>query len=328
MGEPPPSRMCPDPSRARVLLVSPTLSTFPPDHALCHYSVHELLVVRHSRLILTADGFVLLTLGGEWGATIRRYTKVAEVIRDIFREYDPRMRSYSLDEAYLNVTPTLASRLDEEDGLPRQTGQKSTSVSLATAVATQSSAQAVDAHSAEGRLPHQQPCPTPPGALFATPPPPSFSSSSSSFSLSLSPSSLAPATESDCGRGSPVGEGRSQRKNGCWASEDKQQEWASWQRQQQRQRQRRRTQSDLGNRETDEDEEDGDEEDRGGGSSSSSSSNSGGSGIKRGDERRRARMFEAAQAMAEEIRRRIQEATRLTASVGIGPNFMLAKVRY
>lgn len=38
-------------------------------------------------------------------------------------------------------------------------------------------------------------------------------------------------------------------------------------------------------------------------------------------------MFEAARAMAEEIRRRILEATRLTASVGIGPNFMLAKVR-
>lgn len=45
-----------------------------------------------------------------------------------------------------------------------------------------------------------------------------------------------------------------------------------------------------------------------------------------GGEERRARMFKAARAMAEEIRGRIQEATQLTASCGIGPNFMLAKV--
>lgn len=44
-------------------------------------------------------------------------------------------------------------------------------------------------------------------------------------------------------------------------------------------------------------------------------------------EERRARMFEAARSLAEEIRRRITEATQLTASIGIGPNFMLAKVR-
>ncbi|CAN0121043.1 unnamed protein product, partial [Hapterophycus canaliculatus] len=41
----------------------------------------------------------------------KKYTVVAEQIRDIFREYDPRMRSYSLDEAYLNVTNVLARRL-------------------------------------------------------------------------------------------------------------------------------------------------------------------------------------------------------------------------
>lgn len=41
----------------------------------------------------------------------------------------------------------------------------------------------------------------------------------------------------------------------------------------------------------------------------------------------RARMFEAARDLAEEIRGRIKEATKLTASVGVGPNFMLAKVR-
>lgn len=42
---------------------------------------------------------------------------MAEQIRAIFREYDPRMRSHSLDEAYLNVTQALAGRLDEEDRL-------------------------------------------------------------------------------------------------------------------------------------------------------------------------------------------------------------------
>ncbi|CAM9372434.1 unnamed protein product, partial [Hapterophycus canaliculatus] len=41
---------------------------------------------------------------------------------------------------------------------------------------------------------------------------------------------------------------------------------------------------------------------------------------------RRARMFEAARDLAEEIRGRIRETTKLTASVGIGPNFMLAKI--
>lgn len=44
-------------------------------------------------------------------------------------------------------------------------------------------------------------------------------------------------------------------------------------------------------------------------------------------EERRARMFEAGQSLAEEIRERIRGETKLTASVGIGPNFMLAKVR-
>lgn len=44
-------------------------------------------------------------------------------------------------------------------------------------------------------------------------------------------------------------------------------------------------------------------------------------------EEHRARMFEAAQSLAEEIRERIRGETKLTASVGIGPNFMLAKVR-
>ncbi|CAN0465469.1 unnamed protein product [Ectocarpus sp. 12 AP-2014] len=43
-------------------------------------------------------------------------------------------------------------------------------------------------------------------------------------------------------------------------------------------------------------------------------------------ETRRIRLFEAARALAEEIRGRIREATKLTASVGIGPNFTLAKI--
>lgn len=42
--------------------------------------------------------------------------------------------------------------------------------------------------------------------------------------------------------------------------------------------------------------------------------------------KRRERMFEAARFLAEEIRGRIRHETKLTASVGIGPNFMLAKV--
>lgn len=43
-------------------------------------------------------------------------------------------------------------------------------------------------------------------------------------------------------------------------------------------------------------------------------------------EEHRVRAFEAARCLAEEIRGRIKKATKLTASVGIGPNFMLAKV--
>ncbi|CAN0506132.1 unnamed protein product, partial [Discosporangium mesarthrocarpum] len=38
------------------------------------------------------------------------------------------------------------------------------------------------------------------------------------------------------------------------------------------------------------------------------------------------RLFEVAEEVAQEIRCRIWEATRLTASVGIAPNFLLAKV--
>ncbi|CAM9271352.1 unnamed protein product, partial [Choristocarpus tenellus] len=40
-----------------------------------------------------------------------KYTKVAEQIRSIFRDYDPHMQSYSLDEAYLNVTQEVARRV-------------------------------------------------------------------------------------------------------------------------------------------------------------------------------------------------------------------------
>ena len=40
----------------------------------------------------------------------RKYTAVAEIARDIFREYDPRFRAGSLDEAYLDLSEYLGRR--------------------------------------------------------------------------------------------------------------------------------------------------------------------------------------------------------------------------
>merc|ERR1712176_582664 len=39
-----------------------------------------------------------------------KYNAVAKVARDIFAEYDPSLRAYSLDEAYLDLTTYLRVR--------------------------------------------------------------------------------------------------------------------------------------------------------------------------------------------------------------------------
>ncbi|CAM9285164.1 unnamed protein product [Laminaria digitata] len=154
-----------------------------------------------------------------------KYTQVAEIIRAIFREYDPRMRSYSLDEAYLNVTQALVNRLN-----------KSAAASPASAA------------------------------------PPAAAAEAEAGAVQMTVETAAGTTQDELGRSVPSvgfessaaavgGEGLSARRSGRTVREE-----------------------------------------------------------------RRARLFGAARCLAEEIRGRIKEATKLTASVGIGPNFMLAKI--
>ena len=186
--------------------------------------------------------------------SIQRYTQVAETIRAIFREYDPRMRSYSLDEAYLNVTQALTNRL-----------RGSVAAQLPPTSAT---VQTTDGAKQEGLRKPVHAC-----------------------------GYARPAAAVSDGEGLSVTEDASHRRRG----------------------------EELGvTRVTtagdDEEEEDEVAEQEGCG---------GGGGRLGGGsmEEHRTRLFEAARRMAEEIRGRIKEATKLTASVGIGPNFMLAKVR-
>lgn len=176
---------------------------------------------------------------------------MAEQIRAIFREYDPRMRSHSLDEAYLNVTEELVKRLDES----------------ATATA--------DANSAGAPSTATDPTvsPTAPGADHG------------------GPTSRAPT----------------------------------------QQEQRRRDNEELTRRSMDARSMDVEARDAGYTSEEGEEDVRAEAGAGAGRQRMargefRARMFEAARALAEEIRGRIRETTKITASVGIGPNFMLAKV--
>lgn len=176
---------------------------------------------------------------------------MAEQIRAIFREYDPRMRSHSLDEAYLNVTEELAKRLEQ----------------AATATA--------DANSASA-------------ASTATDP-------------TVSPT--APGAD----HGWPTSRTATQ------------------------QEQRRRDNMELTRRSMDAHSMDVEARDAGYTSEEGEEDVRAEAGERAGRQRMareefRARIFEAARAMAEEIRGRIRETTKLTASVGIGPNFMLAKV--
>ena len=181
-----------------------------------------------------------------------KYTVVAEKIRAIFREYDPRMRSYSLDEALLNVTDYLIKKLglDQPAAAPAEGGKDGPAARVAP-----------QAENDDTRMPERS----------------------------------AHAPESHRGGGSSSADADISR--------------------------RRETGSVGMGLEADDEDGDGEEEEEGG------------CGVSRRrksprDERRaRARLFEAARALAEEIRGRIKEATKLTASVGIGPNFMLAKVR-
>lgn len=212
----------------------------------------------------------------------QKYTVVAEQIREIFREYDPRMRSYSLDEAYLNVTQALARRLGLDD--PSSERKKVPAAGTGGGSDNTQGARGADAAAA-----------------------------TSSGDASI----YGKATTHDdvlagCPGGSQVGldakRSDTSRRRGRAAG-------ARY----------------LGDEEDEEGEEEEHEEGRGvedGGLWT-------GEGGVRGEstrgrsrrEERRARMFQGARGLAEEIRRRIRETTKLTASVGIGPNFMLAKVR-
>lgn len=179
-----------------------------------------------------------------------KYSVVAEKIRTIFREYDPRMRSYSLDEALLNVTDFLIKRL----GLDQP-------------AAAPAPAEGAQAAADDARIPGES----------------------------------AHAPDSSCGGSGPPESDR------CGGSSSADADTC-----------RRRNTGSNGMRTEEDDDDDGEEEGECGASR----------GRKSPREERRARLFEAARALAEEIRGRIKEATKLTASVGIGPNFMLAKVRY
>lgn len=171
-----------------------------------------------------------------------KYGRVAEKIREIFREYDPRMRSFSLDEALLNVTKVLEKRLGLDEP-----------AAAAPAAVTQAKGGPSGAAGDGPRIPGN--------------------------------SALLPASPRCSGASGP---------GLC--------------------------------------EEEGDEEEEEDGNVSTEEERTCDRRVgrrRRGSrEERRALLFEGAQALAEEIRGRIKEATKLTASVGVGPNFMLAKVRY
>lgn len=160
-----------------------------------------------------------------------KYTVVAEQIREIFREYDPRMRSFSLDEAYLNVTKVLTERL----GLD---GSNAPARRKVAGVAAPAASAGTPEHVCSGTYEAD-------------------ADTSRRRSMGSVVESMYEGHEEDEQdvRDDQSGERRSPR------------------------------------------------------------------------ETQRVRLFEAARALAEEIRARIREATKLTASVGIGPNFMLAKVR-
>lgn len=156
-----------------------------------------------------------------------RYTRVSEQIRAIFRDYDPRMRSFSLDEAYLNITDAVLRRLNDS-----------------------------------------QDCPW--GDMART-----------------SERSLASARRGSDGVGVKVDDGDDQ-------------------------------DALLG--------EGGDVSHHGDVDMHVDGGGGGGVQAMSKGEGRRKRMFDIGCELAEEIRRRIRESTKLTASIGIGPNFMLAKV--
>lgn len=193
-----------------------------------------------------------------------KYSVVAEKIRAIFREYDPRMRSYSLDEALLNVTDFLAKRLglDEPAGAPAGGGEEGVVAGAAAQVA-------VDDARVPGKSAHAP----------------------------RSSAGGAGAPESNRCRGDSSADAETGRRRGSVSGGMR-----------------------MEVEEEDED-DDGEEEGEGSGCDVRRRRNSQREG-------RRARLFEAARALAEEIRGRIKDTTKLTASVGIGPNFMLAKVRY
>lgn len=171
------------------------------------------------------------------------------------------MRSYSLDEALLNVTDFLYKRLGLHDGLPAGAG--------AVAAAKAATQAATDGARVPGKSADA------PGSSGGGPGAPESNRCGGS-----SPADAVTGRRRDAGSG------------GMGIEEE-------------------------------EEEEDGGGEEEG---------EDGGGGVSRRRksprEERRARLFEAARALAEEIRGRIKEATKLTASVGIGPNFMLAKVRF
>ncbi|CAM9394134.1 unnamed protein product [Scytosiphon promiscuus] len=212
----------------------------------------------------------------------KKYTVVAEQIRDIFREYDPRMRSYSLDEAYLNVTQVLARRLGLEESASATAGGTKTAVGMGDGVDRKDEAGEAKAAAAASPLGDR--------SVYGKP---------------------GTATGLVGGMdGSRIGSGT-----------------------------RRRPRRDAGAMRVDEEEEqEGEEEEEEDGEGRHGSVGDGGvcagDGARAGEshegrslrEERRARMFEAARGLAEEIRGRIRQTTKLTASVGIGPNFMLAKI--
>lgn len=191
-----------------------------------------------------------------------KYGLVAEKIRAIFREYDPQMRSHSLDEALLNVTDVLAERLGLDDP------------AAAPAEGEKEGAAPRGAQAAAGdtRIPGESPRET--GA------------SGGSGARGASRCGGGLSGDAETGRRRDAGSGGM-----GMEEEDEDNDW----------------------------QEEEEEEDNGCGVSRRRKSPR---------EERRARLFEAARALAEEIRGRIKEATKLTASVGVGPNFMLAKVRH
>lgn len=196
-----------------------------------------------------------------------KYGLVAEKIRKIFREYDPRMRSYSLDEALLNVTDVLTKRLGLDEPAAAPAGGRNEGAAAA--------ARGAQAAVGDTRIPGK-----------------------SAREPGSSGGSGAPESNS-CGGRTPA-DAETGRRRGTGSGE-------------------------MG---MEEEEEEDDDDDNGDGEQAEGE---GGCGMSRRRksprEERRARLFEAARALAEEIRGRIKEATKLTASVGIGPNFMLAKVR-